>query len=256
MALEGVPPDPYRGTAIFAVNPETGQSERVVEKASQPQVSADGRTIVYVTVEGINGRMPDGTSRLIQPGRERGVPVLSSDGKEIVYSFRSRSNDVRSVETWRALVGGEPQKLSIPETDGVLDWSQDGQWFLTQRRTGGDLPQLFLMRADGMQQRRLDDGTTLFTRARFSPDGNRIVYMHQKEGNHNALWVMDRDGGNRVQEFQWRFSFPPANRALRRAVRCEAARSFGPEEWERFWGKMTAGEQIRRGLARGWPRAL
>src|SRR5205085_12358395 len=56
---------------------------------------------------------------------------------------------------------------------------------------------------------RLRDGSALRTFPRFSADGKRIVYMHQKEGNHNALWVMDRDGRNAVRIVEYRTTWHP-----------------------------------------------
>jgi Tol biopolymer transport system component len=65
------------------------------------------------------------------------------------------------------------------------------------------------MRPDGTEQHRLSDGSTMFTFPRFSKDGRRIVCMHQKDGNHNALWVMERDGRNRTQIVEYRTNWHP-----------------------------------------------
>src|SRR5438105_8506323 len=124
--------NPYRNCAILAVDPNTGATEPVVREAIDPWVAADGKTMAYVSVEGVCVRMADGSSRVIrrqEPLTGAGAPVLSSDGTVIICNIRrppSKENP-RSFDTWRYRVaGGEPTKLPIPDTDGVADWSSDG----------------------------------------------------------------------------------------------------------------------------------
>src|SRR5437763_1194988 len=75
---------------------------------------------------------------------------------------------------WRIDADGHnPTRLPIPATDSVEDWSPDGQWFVTcsdRHPPHGSGYQLYLMKTDGTQQRRLTRGG-LNVYARFSPDG-------------------------------------------------------------------------------------
>src|SRR5438132_7452287 len=191
-ALEGEEKDPYRGTTILAVDPDTGASERIVEKAAEPRLSADGKTMVYVTAKGIAVGMGNGPSRFIKDvDPEKTWPLLSADGKEIIYDIESpqAKDGRRSFDSWRCgAADGGRTKLPIPDADRVIDWSPDGQWLLTLRwgRRGGAV-QLHIMRPDGTGEWRLSDGSGVISIARFSPDGKRLVYMHQ-EGIKNALW--------------------------------------------------------------------
>jgi hypothetical protein len=197
--------DPYRGTAILAVDPDTGTEKRITDKATLPRVSLDAQTMVYLTAEGICAHTGDGPARLVRSvNPQRTEPILSADGKEIIYSVRRPSSEQnqRSFDSWRCrIAGSEPTKLSIPDADGVMDWSSDGQWLLTLRASsaaGGGL-QLYIMRPNGKEQQHLGDGAGVYSFPRFSPDGKRIVYLHQKDGAKNSLWVMDRDGQHAVK---------------------------------------------------------
>jgi|SRR5579884_3432352 len=205
--------DPYRGTDIWAVDPDAGTAARVVEKAAQPRLSADGRTMVYVTAKGIAVRSEGHPSRLVRPlAPERTALVLSADGQVIIYSVRrSLSGEgLFSYDSWRCTMdGGKPTKLPIPDTDQVIDWSPDGRWLLTLRwPRGGGNEQLYRMRPDGKDQRQLSQSSGLMSMSRFSPDGRRIVYMHQDRGR-NALWVMDADGRHRTKIVDYRPDWHP-----------------------------------------------
>jgi Tol biopolymer transport system component len=51
------------------------------------------------------------------------------------------------------------------------------------------------MKTDGTQQRRLTEGG-LNVYSRFSPDGKKILYLHQTAKAGNSIWTMDVDGKN------------------------------------------------------------
>ncbi|MEJ7637889.1 MAG: hypothetical protein WKF75_07895 [Singulisphaera sp.] len=108
-------------------------------------------------------------------------------------------------ETWRFNTDGSgATKLPIPETDEVHDWSSDGRWLVTvsdRHPPHGSGYQLYLMRPDGTDQRRLTEDRGLNVCPRFSPDGRRIAYLHQERGE-NSLWVVNIDGSGRRQVFQ------------------------------------------------------
>ncbi len=55
--------------------------------------------------------------------------------------------------------------------------------------------QLYVMRPDGTDQRRITDGGNPFY-ARFSPDGRRVVYSDNGRGEQSGIWVIDVNGKN------------------------------------------------------------
>jgi Tol biopolymer transport system component len=123
----------------------------------QPDISPDGRTVVFV------GWTPTPT------GSENAIYRANLDGTDI-----------------RRLTHG-------PATDLWPRWSPDGQRIAFTRHDPLSGPQVFVMEADGSNQRVLKtEGEG--QHARWSPDGSRLLYE-----NHQAtrrLWIMSSDGAN------------------------------------------------------------
>lgn len=55
-----------------------------------------------------------------------------------------------------------------------------------------------LKKTDGTQQRRLTQGG-LNVYARFSPDGKKVLYLHQTRAEGNSIWTVDVDGDNATE---------------------------------------------------------
>jgi WD40 repeat protein len=131
-----------------------------------------------------------------------GVTCWSSDSKQIIVAkwLSKPSDDESRSENWRFNADGTgATKLPIPETEEVDDWSPDGQWLVTvsdRHPPHGRGYQLYLMRPDGTDQRRLTEGNGLNVYPRFSPDSRRIAYLHSQRGQ-NSLWVVNIDGSGR-----------------------------------------------------------
>jgi beta-lactamase regulating signal transducer with metallopeptidase domain len=195
---------------ILAIDPATGRWQKITDQGYDGRVSPDGQTFVF-------SRHGDGiwncdTGGSNNPGKisdKSGRPIWSPDGKYLVATRQEliekdtdekpRKTPAWKDETWRLDADGRnPVKLSIPETDSVEDWSPDGQWFVTcsdRHAPFGSGYQLYLMKTDGGQQRRLTQGG-LNVFARFSPDGKKILYLRQTAKAGNSIWTMDLDGKN------------------------------------------------------------
>lgn len=127
-------------------------------------------------------------------------PVWSPDGERIVFQSRRQGN----LDVWvMAADGSNPVQLTDdPEPDYLPAWSPDGTRivFTSWRKKTPDetrAPHLYLMNADGSNQRRLVE-TTLETSAgaTWSPDGLRIVYSRGAGEDTANVFAADADGMN------------------------------------------------------------
>jgi len=92
------------------------------------------------------------------------------------------------------LGGQETQQLAVVE-DNYPSWSPRGDQITFYSNRPGDFFQIFVMNRDGTDLRQLT-----FTKAHnrtpvFSPDGTRIAFQSERDGNRE-IYVMDADGGN------------------------------------------------------------
>jgi RNA polymerase sigma factor (sigma-70 family) len=189
---------------LMALDPETGARSDVFEGCSiRPRVSPDGQSVAFEAGDGlwVRGLDPKAGARKIAKlgGSSFGSPpVWSPDGKQVSLSLGHREEPHWVNSTRRVNVDGTGwEELPIPQEDTVQDWSSDGQWLLTASPRNATMGwQLYVMRPDGNEQRRITDGGNPFY-ARFSPDGRRVLYSDNGRGDQQSgIWVVDVDGKN------------------------------------------------------------
>lgn len=168
-----------------------------------PHWSPNGRHIVFETVR--RGQRDiftldtwtDNEHQITNDQRVDFAPVWSPDGTKILYyayeSPQSPSQDIYLID----LVTMETTQLT---TDGIScepEWSPDGTQivYVSRQITAGEDrdPYLYLMNADGSEQRPLNPDSPVFgTSPAWSPDGTEIAY----EGIDGELYIVNADGSN------------------------------------------------------------
>lgn len=152
-----------------------------------------GNSEVYVRAAGDSA-----WSNLTRHAARDNWPVWSPDGSHIVF----QSDRTGNLDIWvmRADGSGLTQLTDHPEPDYLPSWAPDGSTigFTSWRRDSADTaraPHLYVMRADGSQERRLV-ARTLATSAgmRWSPDGRTIVYSRGGGSNGADLVLARADG--------------------------------------------------------------
>jgi RNA polymerase sigma factor (sigma-70 family) len=113
-------------------------------------------------------------------------------------------SDADGKETRRVTVTGDDSAYRMPTADGSFEpaWSSDGKRIAFCRRTGGAIERLlYVMDADGKNVKRLTDknvdgrDAAGDERPVWSPDGNKIMFTSQRDGE-TGIYVVDADGKN------------------------------------------------------------
>jgi Tol biopolymer transport system component len=160
---------------------------------TEPTWSPDGSQIAFASTRPYNGAWhiwvmnADGSGLRQLTGGFSTSPAWSPDGTRIAYVDAGGGISVVEVE------GGNPDRVTQPHaevTDEHPAWSPDGtKLAFARRQTFESDPQLYVVDADGSNERQL---TTTGGASRFpswSPDGLEIVFTHM-----NRLSLIRDDG--------------------------------------------------------------
>jgi TolB protein len=210
----------------------------------EPRWSPDGARLAFVSTA-YEGRWhiflaplrPDGglgPSERITEDRESGLPryyygthdqylspTWSPDGKELIF-VSNRGHIWGSGGFWRmpARGGVAPRELRYEETTWKArpDWSRDGKRVVYSSYLGRQWHQLWLMTADGGDPLQLTYRGGDATAPRWSPDGTRIAFISNENGN-TALHIVDVPGGRIVPvEAKRRVYLEPVGRIRLRLI--------------------------------------
>ena len=199
-----------RGSEIHVRWMDTGQTAMLTNVAESPSSvtwSPDGRYIAFTMF------VPADGPKLATPpekpeGAEWAEPVT------VIERLYYRADGRGYLETGNTHIfvlsadGGTPRQLTSGDYNhtGPLSWSPDGARiaFSANRVENYELTptqsEIWTVDVDDGALTQLTDRVGPDTAPRFSPDGQRIVYLgydDQKMGYHNGgVYVMDTDGGN------------------------------------------------------------
>ena len=173
---------------------------RSVARGSQPVWSPDGRRIAFQRLGEIYVVDADGTDeqRLTTMAQPVASPAWSPDGRTIAFS------GIRDVYTVSAR-GGKPRNLTRSPKPWLLrstpSYSPDGRTIAISASTDAYNSDIFLIRADGSNMRRVTRSQGTHDRHAeegtpdFSPDGRRIVFTTNRHGS-GELYSIGVDGRN------------------------------------------------------------
>ena len=174
----------------------------------------EGRWHIFVAPISAEGKL--GAAERVTEDRDSGLPryyygardqylspTWSPDGKDLIF-ISNQGHIWGSGGFWRmpARAGATARELRYEETTWKArpDWSRDGKRVVYSSYLGRQWHQLWLMTADGGDPLQLTYGEGDATAARWSPDGRRIAYISNEDGN-TALRIVDVPGG-RIERVQ------------------------------------------------------
>lgn len=221
-------PDVRPIQGVFAVDAQSHTWSRVVDQSESNvmdtlfRVSHNGRFLAFPRYPQGAQPAPDGVlvrdltrggaiCKVLELG---GNALWSPDDKQLLIDV-AKPDPATGFSVMESLLididGAKPQKLPIPATDQVGDWSPDGSWVVTTSyRDKGVGYQLYRMRLDGTDAHRLTTTGSGVSNLypRIAPNGRQIVYY--RAGDRQAgLWMMNADGSDSRQIFQQRIDATP-----------------------------------------------
>jgi hypothetical protein len=128
-------------------------------------------------------------------------PTWSPDGRELIFvSNHGRRYGTGGFWRMKAETGAVPREIHYEETTWKArpDWSPDGKRLLYSSYLGQQWHQLWVTTPEGGDPFPLSYGEYDHTAARWSPDGQRIAFISNRDGN-TALWIQEAVGGHQWQ---------------------------------------------------------
>jgi hypothetical protein len=197
-ALATAPPPASAPGLVVAHAGKIYVEGRAVARGAEPAWSPDGRRIAFtrageIYVVDADGRNARRLTTMAQPGA---FPAWSPDGRTIAFA---RTRDVFSVPSR----GGPVRRLTRSPKPWLMRttpaYSPNGRTIAITATTDAYNSDVFLMRPDGSNLRRLTRSQGTHDRLGeehapdFSPDGRRIVFVSNRDGNAE-LYSIGVDG--------------------------------------------------------------
>ncbi|WP_082390059.1 TolB family protein [Ornatilinea apprima] len=198
---------------IYTACPDgTGLTRLTDDSAADlaPAWSPDGTRIAFASARAGGSRIfvmgaAGGEAEVLSAEGQHDMPLWIPGGEERVAY---RCTDGQGRWWWEALTlsSGAVERLSEPSFDFFFQtpaWSPDGAWLavmsLAEQAARNDgASQIHIQRADGSQERVLTSDAWANISPQWSPDGQRIAFLSERDGVYNryGLYVMDADGSH------------------------------------------------------------
>ncbi len=121
------------------------------------------------------------------------APAWSPDGKKIAFgrAYRDMEGDWQH-EVWIMNADGSDQKQLKPLDGGAPSFTPEGKIVYHSTPNASEI---FIADQDGSNKRQLTSNEAEEWHPEVSPDGKEIVFMSDRDGNHE-IYVMNIDGSN------------------------------------------------------------
>lgn len=203
------PPGPVYRNRLFVIDSEGGGRRMLATDwfdSSAPSWSPDGRRIAFAK-NPANGGSDSSAVFVIEADGRRQRNVTRSAARDVVASWspdgrliaflreRRRGTTPRPGgyhELWVMKADGSGQRQL---TDSTVPFMSTPRWSPDSRRIAVDRDgDVWVVDADGSGQRNLTTSATYDSQAAWSPDGRKIVFVSDRDGN-GEIYAMDADGG-------------------------------------------------------------
>ena len=214
----------YRRDALelWVFDLEKGQSHQLTSGGAvniEPRFSPDGKRLAFVStsyngrfhifvgdfsggeltrVRRLTGESRSNLPRFYYSEFDHEIsPTWSPDGGDLIF-VSNRGHIYGTGGFWRMKVepGSEQREIHYEETAWKArpDFSPDGKRIVYASYLGGQWHQLWVMPSEGGDPFPISYGDFDNTNPRWSPDGTRIAFISNRDGN-TSLWVQEVLGG-------------------------------------------------------------
>jgi dipeptidyl aminopeptidase/acylaminoacyl peptidase len=115
---------------------------------------------------------------------------VSTDGKWLLFTVSTpnwetakNQTDIHLVSVTEGLPSSRQMTFTEEKSENSPKWSKDGQYFVFSSDRDGKENQLYMMRPDGGEARKITEAKEGVSSFEFSPDGKWLVYKSGKPGN-------------------------------------------------------------------------
>jgi Tol biopolymer transport system component/tRNA A-37 threonylcarbamoyl transferase component Bud32 len=170
-----------------------------------PAFAPDGRALVWcrcpdakdcdLYLSGFQeGRLTGAPRQLTHDHEEKGSPLWTHDGKEIIYIAGDNTSEVSINRV--GVSGGEPQRIEGigANASNLTLAAKSNRLLYSTFSTNYDIRRVDLTAADAKPERFLAS-TRYEVSPAYSPDGKRIAFSSNR-GGVRQIWVADADGAN------------------------------------------------------------
>ncbi len=132
------------------------------------------------------------TERLTYTADQERVPVISNDGKEVLFFRTEKDKKYSALFTMDLDTKKETPLTELKGKNLDPDWSPDMNQLVYVSISDGNW-EIYTMNPDGTNKKRLTSNDVLDYSPHWSPNGKQIAYI-SKESGHEDIWVMNSDG--------------------------------------------------------------
>ena len=170
----------------------------------RPMWSPDGSSLVFARHQGATiflfVRSADGTERRLTSGKDPEFDACwSPDGKRLAVCFDKTVPNQGDMDIHSISADGDDLKLVLGSSGKLSheewpSWSPDGDWIaLSSTRDGNQ--EIYVVRPDGKDLRRLTNDPAIDAHPSWSPDGKHIVFATNRWGDFE-LATINADGSD------------------------------------------------------------